>query len=113
LHAHRSGEMSRKAHKGRHPFGELKAQPRHRGDGTLAEKDAALARIGPGAVRVRYAGVQISSGGFPFMTTFDLPDAEYAKGRAAFVQMKEGALRKADEIKRDHMEKWGEVVGKS
>ena len=81
------------------------------------DKDAALARIGPGAMpgttRVRYAGVQISSGGCPFMTTFDLPDAEYAKGRAAFVQMKEDASHKVDEIKKDLMEKWSEVMGKS
>jgi hypothetical protein len=36
------------------------------------DKDAAIARIGPGAkpgtTRVRYAGVQMSSGGCPFMT---------------------------------------------
>jgi hypothetical protein len=81
------------------------------------DKDAALARIGPGAMpgttRVRYAGVQMSTGGCPFMTTFDLPDAEYAKGRAAFVQMKEDASHKVDEIKKDLMEKWSEVMGKS
>jgi hypothetical protein len=81
------------------------------------DKDAALARIGPGAMsgttRVRYAGVQMSTGGCPFMTTFDLPDADYAKGRAAFVQMKEDASHKVDEIKKDLMEKWSEVMGKS
>jgi hypothetical protein len=81
------------------------------------DKGAAIARMGPGATpgttRVRYAGVQMSSGGCPFMTTFDLPDAEYAKGRAAFVQMKEDASHKVDEIKKDLMEKWSEVMSKS
>ena len=81
------------------------------------DKDAAIARIGPGAkpgmTRVRYAGVQMSSGGCPFMTTFDLPEADYAKARATFVQMKEEASHKVEEIKKDLMEKWNEVTGKS
>ena len=34
------------------------------------------------------------------MTTFDLPDADYAKGRAAFVEMKDDAWKKVDEIKK-------------
>jgi hypothetical protein len=81
------------------------------------DKGAAIARIGPGGktgtTRVRYAGVQMSSGGCPFMTTFDLPDSDYARARAIFVQMKEDASHKAEEIKKDLMEKWNEVTGKS
>jgi hypothetical protein len=81
------------------------------------DKGAAIARMGPGATpgttRVRYAGVQMSSGGCPFMTTFDLPDSDYAKARAIFVQMKEDASHKVEEIKKDLMEKWSEVTGKS
>lgn len=80
------------------------------------DKDATIVRVGPGTTpgttRVRYAAGQINSGGCPFMTTFDLPDAEYAKARAAFVEMKDDAWKKVDEIKKDLGEKWDEVTGK-
>jgi hypothetical protein len=33
--------------------------------------------------------------------TFDLPDSDYAKARAIFVQMKEDASHKVEEIKKD------------
>ena len=46
------------------------------------------------------------------MTAFDLSDADYAAGRAAFVQMKEEAWKKVDELKKDLGEKWDEVTGK-
>ncbi len=79
------------------------------------DKDAAIARVGPGAspgtTRVRYAAAQVSTGGCPFLTAFDLPDADYAAARAAFVQMKDDAWKKVDEIKKDLGEKWGEVTG--
>ena len=79
------------------------------------DKDATIARVGPGApgtVRVRYAAAQLSAGGCPFMTTFDLPDADYAAARAAFVEMKDEATKKVDGIKKDLGEKWDEVTGK-
>jgi hypothetical protein len=79
------------------------------------DKDATVTRVGPGApgtVRVRYAAAQISSGGCPFMTTFDLAEADYAKGRAAFVEKKDEAWKKVDEIKKDLGTKWDELVGK-
>ena len=79
------------------------------------DKDATIARIGPGATgttQVRYAAAQISPGGCPFMTTFDLPDADYAAARAAFVAMKDEASRKVEAIKKDLGEKWDEVTGK-
>jgi len=80
------------------------------------EKDATITRIGPGTapgiVRVRYAAGQIRSGGCPFMTTFDLPEAEYAKGRAAFVTMKDEAWKKVDRIKKSLSDKWDELTGK-
>ena len=79
------------------------------------DKDATIARVGPGAspgtTRVRYAAAQVSTGGCPFMTAFDLPDADYAAARAAFVQMKDDAWKKVDEIKKDLGEKWNEVTG--
>ena len=79
------------------------------------DKDATIARVGPGATgttRVRYAAAQISAGGCPFMTTFDLPYAEYAAARAAFIAMKEEASKKVEGIKKDLGEKWDEVTGK-
>ena len=79
------------------------------------DKDATIARVGPGATgttRVRYAAAQISAGGCPFMTTFDLPDADYAAARAVFVEMKDEAWKKVDAIKKDLGEKWDEVTGK-
>jgi len=80
------------------------------------DKDATIARVGvgasPGTTRVRYVAAQVSSGGCPFLTTFDLPDADYAAARAAFVQMKDDAWKKVDDIKKDLGDKWDEVTGK-
>jgi hypothetical protein len=80
------------------------------------DKDATIARVGlgasPGTTRVRYAAGQVSPGGCPFLTAFDLPDADYAAARALFVEMKDSAWKKVDEIKKDLGEKWDEVTGK-
>ena len=79
------------------------------------DKDATIARVGagaPGTTQVRYASAQISSGGCPFMTTFDLSDADYAAARAAFIAMKDEASKKVDGIKKELGEKWDEVTGK-
>ena len=79
------------------------------------DKDATIARVGPGATgttRVRYAAAQISAGGCPFMTTFDLRDADYAAARAVFVEMKDDASKKVDAIKKELGDKWDEVTGK-
>jgi hypothetical protein len=63
------------------------------GETCRMEKDATIIRVGtgggPGMLRVRYAAGQVSSGGCPFMTMFDLPEAEYLEGRAAFLNIKE------------------------
>jgi hypothetical protein len=79
------------------------------------DKDAIIARVGPGVApettRVRYAAVQVSKGGCPFTTTFDLPNADYAAARAVFVQMKDDAWKKVDQIKKDVGDKWNEVTG--
>ena len=80
------------------------------------DKDATIARVGAGAgtgmTRVRYAAAQVSPGGCPFLTAFDLPDADYAAARALFVQMKDDAWVKVDKIKTDLGEKWDDVTGK-
>jgi hypothetical protein len=79
------------------------------------DKDATIARVGagasPGTTRVRYAAAQVSPGGCPFLTAFDLPDADYAAARAVFLQMKDDAWKKVDEIKKELGEKWDEVTG--
>lgn len=80
------------------------------------DKDAAIARVGagasPGTTRVRYAAGQVSAGGCPFLTAFDLSDADYAAARAVFVQMKDDAWKRVDEIKKELGEKWDEVTGR-
>jgi hypothetical protein len=80
------------------------------------DKDATVARVGPGAkpgtTRVRYAAAQISPGGCPFLTMFELSDTDYAAARASFGQMKDDASKKVEEIKKDLGEKWDEVIGK-
>jgi hypothetical protein len=86
------------------------------GETCRMDKDATIIRLGsgdgPGMVRVRYAAGQVSSGGCPFMTMFDLPETEYLEGRAAFLNMKEEAWRKIDQIKKDLGEKWQELIGR-
>jgi hypothetical protein len=80
------------------------------------DKDSTIARVGPGAspgtTRVRYAAAQVSPGGCPFLTAFDLPDADYAAARAVFLQAQDNAWKKVDQIKKDLGEKWDEVIGK-
>jgi hypothetical protein len=80
------------------------------------DKDTIIMRVGPGTspetTRVRYASVQVSTGGCPFMTMFDLANADYASGRAAFLKMEGDASKKVDEIKRGLGEKWTEIFGK-
>ena len=85
------------------------------GETCRMDKDATIARVGPGApgmVRVRYAAAQISAGGCPFMTTFDLKEADYAKARASFVEMKDEAWKKVEDVKKDLGDKWDELTGK-
>ena len=80
------------------------------------DKDAIIARVGagasPGTVRVRYAAAQVSQGGCPFLTAFELSDADYTAARSSFLQMKDDAWKKVDEIKKDIGEEWDEITGK-
>jgi hypothetical protein len=79
------------------------------------DKDATILRVGPGKTAgttlVRYAAPQISSGGCPFMTTFELSDAEYTAARAAFKAKEADASKKVDELKKQLGDKWDELVG--
>jgi len=80
------------------------------------DKDATIMRVGPGATpettRVRYAAAQVSAGGCPFLTIFDMANADYAAGRAAFVKMEDEASKKVEEVKKEIGEKWDEIFGK-
>jgi hypothetical protein len=80
------------------------------------DKDATIARMGPGSspgtTRVRYVAPQVNSGGCPFLTAFDLSDEDYAAARSKFVQMKEEATKKVEELKKDLGDKWDEITGK-
>jgi hypothetical protein len=79
-------------------------------------KDAMIMRVGPGAspetTRVRNVVAQVSAGGCPFLTIFDLASADYAAGRAAFLKVEDDASKKVDEVKRELGEKWTEIFGK-
>jgi len=86
-----------------------------KGENCRMSEGATIARVGQGdrgMVRVRYAAGQVSSGGCPFMTTFDLPEAEYALARASFTAKKEEAWKKVDEVKKDLGTKWEELTSK-
>jgi hypothetical protein len=80
------------------------------------DKDATIARMGPGTTPgttlVRYIAPQVSSGGCPFLTAFELSNADYANARSAFVEAKEEATRKVDQLKKDLGDKWEEITGK-
>ena len=79
------------------------------------DEDATIARVGPGekpgTTRVRYVGVQVNAGGCPFLTTFDISDSDYAAAREAFLQMKEEAANKVEEVKKELGRAWDEVIG--
>jgi hypothetical protein len=66
----------------------------------------------PGTTRVRYVAPQVNPGGCPFLTAFDLSDEDYAVARDKFVQMKEEATKKVEELKKDLGDKWDEITGK-
>lgn len=79
------------------------------------DKDAIMARVGPGSkpgtTRVRYVGIQVSTGGCPFLTTFDMADSDYAAARDAFLQMRDKATEKVDQVRKDLGRTWHDIVG--
>ena len=79
------------------------------------DKGATIIRVGPGATpgttRVRYAAPQLSSGGCPFLTVFELADADYASARAEFVRKEDDAKHTIEQLKKDLGDKWDEVTG--
>ena len=87
-----------------------------KGEKCRMEKDAIVMKVGPGAttgtILVRYAAPQLSHGGCPFMTEFELPDADYTVARAAFTAKTDEASKKVDDLKKQLGDKWNELTGK-
>jgi hypothetical protein len=85
-----------------------------KGEKCRIDKDSVIMKVGPGetagAIRVRYAAPQFSSGGCPFMTEFELPEADYATARAGFAAKKDEASKKVEELKKQLGNKWSEVT---
>ncbi|MDX2203878.1 MAG: hypothetical protein NW223_14090 [Hyphomicrobiaceae bacterium] len=87
-----------------------------KGGSCRMDADAMLVRVGagssPGSVRVRYIAPQLSSGGCPFLTEFELPQAEYDAARRAFLDRKADAGERVRQIRKDLGDKWDEVMGR-
>jgi hypothetical protein len=79
------------------------------------DEGATIVKVGAGKVSgnviVRYAAPQVSSGGCPFLTMFELSDAEYASARALFKSKEADAKGKYEELKKQAGDKWDELVG--
>jgi hypothetical protein len=86
------------------------------GERCRMDEGATVLRMGPGTTpgttRLRYAAPQVSSGGCPFLTEFEISDSDYAIARAEFVKKQEEATRKVEQIKKDLGDKWNEIFGK-
>lgn len=85
-----------------------------KGDKCRLEKDAVIMKVGPGTepatTRVRYAAPNLSHGGCPFMTEFEIPDADYTAARAAFTAKTDEASKKIDDLKKQLGDKWNELT---
>jgi hypothetical protein len=72
-------------------------------------------KVGPGqnpnAVRVRFAAPQFKHGGCPFMTEFELSDADYTAAHTAFAAMSDKAKKKFEDLKKQLGDKWNELTG--
>lgn len=73
-------------------------------------------KVGPGAtantVRVRYLAPQLSHGGCPFMTEFELSDADYTSARSAFTAKTDEASKKVEDLKKQLGTKWNEITAR-
>jgi hypothetical protein len=85
-----------------------------KGEKCHIDKDAVIMKVGPGSTpgttRVRYAAPNLSHGGCPFMTEFELSDADYSSARAAFTAKTDEASKKVDDLKKQLGEKWNELT---
>ena len=85
-----------------------------KGEKCHMEKDSVIMKVGPGktpdTTLVRYAAPNLSHGGCPFMTEFELSDADYTSARAAFNAKADEASKKIDDLKKQLGEKWSELT---
>ncbi len=85
-----------------------------KGEKCHLEKDAVIMKVGAGAAsgttRVRYAAPNLSHGGCPFMTEFELSDTDYTAARAAFTAKSDEASKKIDDLKKQLGDKWTELT---
>jgi hypothetical protein len=86
-----------------------------RGGTCRMDESATIMRIGPGAsagtTRVRYMAPQLSSGGCPFLTEFEMPSDQFALARKSFEDKKEQAENKIADLKKQLGDKWDEAFG--
>jgi hypothetical protein len=77
-------------------------------------KDDTIMKVGPGktpgTTLVRYAAPNLSHGGCPFMTEFELSDADYTAARAAFTAKTDEASKKVDDLKKQLGDKWNQLT---
>ena len=86
-----------------------------KGEKCRMDKSAPIMKVGPGqsanTIRVRFAAPQLSSGGCPFMTEFELSETDYAAARTAFTSMSDEAKKKFENLKKQLGDKWNELTG--
>jgi hypothetical protein len=86
-----------------------------KGEKCHMEKDAVVMKVGPGAgegtIRVRYAAPNLSHGGCPFLTEFELSATDYSAARASYTAKSDEASKKIDDLKKQLGDKWREVTG--
>ncbi|HVZ03138.1 hypothetical protein [Hyphomicrobium sp.] len=85
-----------------------------KGEKCHMEKDAVIMKVGPGGAadttRVRYIAPNFSHGGCPFMTEFEISNADYKAARDAFTARKAEASEKIDALKKQLGDKWNELT---
>jgi hypothetical protein len=86
-----------------------------KGEKCRMDKDSVIMKVRTGdtagTTRVRYIAPQLSHGGCPFMTEFELSDADYTAARNAFTAKTDQASQKVEDLKRQLGEKWNEITG--
>ncbi len=86
-----------------------------KGEKCRMDQDAVVMRVGDGAakdtVRVRTLLPQLSSGGCPLMTEYEMPADQYATAHKAFADKKAAADKKLADMTKKLGEKWDEIFG--
>lgn len=86
-----------------------------KGEKCRMDQDAVVMRVGEGStketVRVRTLLPQLSSGGCPLMTEYEMPAEQYTTARKAFADKKAEADKKLADMTKKLGEKWDELFG--